>query len=140
METEPAQPPRRNWWQRNWKWFVPTGCLTLLALFAAFVFCIVLFVFSALKSSDAYTIAFNRAKSDARVMAALGTPIKDRWYVTGSANVTGGSGEADLSFPISGPKGKATIYAKARKSAGRWTYQELQVRVASTSELIDLQQ
>lgn len=135
-----TQPPRRNWWERNWKWFVPTGCLTLVAIFAAFVFCIVLFVFSAIKSSDAYATAFNRAKSDRRVVAALGTPIEEQWYVLGSTHVSGGSGEADLSIPISGPKGKATIYAKATKSAGKWSYSDLQVRVAATDELIDLKQ
>lgn len=140
METTPAQPPRRNWWQRNWKWFVPTGCLTLIALFAAFIFCIVLFVFSALKSSDVYATAFNRAKSNPRVIAALGTPIKEGWYVAGSTHVSGGSGDADLSIPISGPKGKATVYAKAAKSAGKWNYSQLQVRIASTDELIDLQE
>lgn len=118
---------------------MPTGCLTLIALFVAFVFCIVLVVFGAIKSTDAYATAFNRAKSDPRVIAALGTPIKDGWYVSGSTNVTMGSGQADLSIPISGPRGKATIYAKATKSAGKWTYSQLQVRIASTDELIDLQ-
>lgn len=139
MEMTPAQPPPRNWWQRNWKWFVPTGCLTLLMLFVGFVFCIVLVAFSAIKSTDAYATAFNRAKSDPRVIAAIGTPIKQGWYVAGNTRVSGGSGEADLTIPISGPKGKATVYAKATKSAGRWSYSQLQVRVASTDALIDLQ-
>jgi hypothetical protein len=139
METPTAQPPRRNWWQRNWKWFVPTGCLTLLALLAAFICCIVVFVFSVIKTSDAYVIAVQRAKSDQRVAAALGTPIKEGWYVAGSTNVSGGSGQADLSIPISGPKSKATIYAKATKSAGKWKYSQLQVRVATSDELIELQ-
>jgi len=26
MNSEMQPWPRRNWWQRNWKWFVPTGC------------------------------------------------------------------------------------------------------------------
>ena len=119
---------------------MPTGCLTLIALALAFVACITVFVFSLLKSTDVYALALQRAKSDARVIAALGTPIKEGWYVAGSTNVTGGSGEADLSIPISGPKGKATIYTKATKSAGKWSYKQLQVRIASTDELIDLQQ
>lgn len=118
---------------------MPSGCLTLLALFAAFVCCIALFAFSLIKSSDAYATAVRRAKSDQRVITALGTPIKERWYVLGSTKVSGGSGEADLSIPISGPKSKATIYAKGTKSAGRWNYSQLQVRVTATDELIDLQ-
>lgn len=140
VDSAPTEQPQRNWWQRNWKWFVPTGCLTLFALFAAFIFCIVVFVFSAMKSSDVYATAMQRARSDQRVITALGTPIKEGWYVMGSESTTGGSGEADLSIPISGPKGKATVYAKATKSAGKWKYTQLQVRVAATDELIDLQQ
>src|SRR5438105_7409583 len=49
----PSQPPRRNWWERNWKWFVPTGCMTLIVLAMLFVACIVFFALSILKSSDA---------------------------------------------------------------------------------------
>jgi hypothetical protein len=117
---------------------VPTGCLTLFALAAVFVVCIVFFVFSVMKSSDAYKIAVARAKSDERVIAALGTPIREGMFASGKANVNGPSGEADLAIPISGPKGKATIYAVATKSAGTWTFSKLAVQVEGGSEMIDL--
>ena len=71
-------------------------------------------------------------------MAALGTPIEEGWYLSGKTNVNGGSGDADISIPISGPKGKGTIYAVATKSAGEWTYSKLQVKIDSTGEAIDL--
>src|SRR6266581_3118347 len=132
------QPPHGNWWQRNWKWFVPTGCLILFALAALFAICIVFFVFSVMKSSDAYKIAVARAKSDERVVAALGTPISEGMFTSGKTNVNGPSGEADIAIPISGPKGKATIYAVATKSAGTWTFSKLAVQVEGSSEMIDL--
>src|SRR5882672_2417574 len=132
------QPPRRNWWQRNWKWFVPTGCLTLLAMVVLFVVCIVFFVFSVMKSSDAYKIAAARAKSDQRVVAALGTPISEGMFTSGKTNVNGPSGEADIGIPISGPKGKATIYAVATKSEDQWNFSKLEVKVEGTGETIDL--
>jgi hypothetical protein len=132
------QPPRGNWWTRNWKWFVPTGCLTLLALASLFVICIVFFVFSVMKSSDAYKIAVARAKSDQRVVAALGTPISEGMFTSGKTNVNGPSGEADIAIPISGPKGKATIYAVATKSAGTWTFSKLAVQMEGSSDMIDL--
>src|SRR5471032_657415 len=113
----PAAPPRRNWWQRNWKWFVPTGCLTLIAMAVAFVAMIVVVVFGAMKSSDAYKIAVTRAKNDERVVRAIGKPISEGMFMSGNTNVSGGSGQADLAIPISGPKGKAKIYAVATKSA-----------------------
>src|SRR5690349_2599911 len=121
--------PRPNWWSRNWKWFVPTGCLSILVAIVAFACAIVVFAFSAMKSTDVYKTAFARAKNDPAVIEALGSPVKDGWYITGKTNVEGTSGEADIGFPISGPKGKGTVYAVATKSAGRWRYQTLEVEV-----------
>ena len=131
-------PPSRNWWQRNWKWFVPAGCLTIIVLGVAFVTGIVLLVFGAIKSSDAYQIALNRAKADPRVIEAIGTPIKAGLVVSGSTKVTGDSGESDITIPIHGPKGKAKIYAVATKSEGEWQYSKLVVKVEETDERIDL--
>src|SRR5947209_11013610 len=68
-------PPRRNWWQRNWKWFVPLGCLTSLGAVVIFVLCIVAVVFGAMKSSEPYKYAMAHAQADARVQSALGSPI-----------------------------------------------------------------
>ncbi|HWY40092.1 MAG TPA: cytochrome c oxidase assembly factor Coa1 family protein [Chthoniobacterales bacterium] len=133
----PSQPPRKGWWSRNWKWFVPTGCLTLIALVVLFVVCIVFFVFSVLKSSDVYKTALMRAKNNQRVIAALGTPIHDGLAPSGNTHVNGPSGEADIAIPISGPKGKATIYAVGTKSDGKWEFSKLTVQVDG-GDAIDL--
>ena len=139
MDTVAQTQPRPGWWSRNWKWFVPTGCcLTPLVLGGAFVAFLVIVIFGALKQSDVYKTAVARAKSDSRVIAALGTPIEEGWFLSGNTNVNGGSGNADLSIPISGPKGKGTIYAVATKSAGEWTFSKLNVKIDSTGETIDL--
>ena len=139
MEIPAQTQPAPGWWSRNWKWFVPTGCcLTPLVLGGAFHTFIVLVVFGAMKQSDAYKMAVARAKADSRVVAALGTPIEEGWWLSGNAEVNGGSGKADLSIPISGPKGKGTIYAVATKSSGEWTYSKLEVKIDSTGETIAL--
>ena len=92
-----------------------------------------------MKQSDVYKLAVARAKSDARVTAALGTPISEGWLLSGKTSMTGGSGEADLTIPISGPKGKADIYAVATKSGGQWNFSKLSVKIAKTGETIDLE-
>ena len=139
METTPIPPqPKGNWWTRNWKWFVPTGCLTLFILFAAFTACIVLIVFSALKSTDVYKDAVAQAKRNDAVIEALGSPIKEGLLVSGDSKVDGGSGSANLSIPISGPKGDGTIFLEAKKSAGRWKYSTLVVKIKRSGEQIDL--
>ena len=141
MEQNPPPPhsgPRSNWWTRNWKWFVPTGCLTILVLFVAFVGSIVIIVFSAIRSTGPYKDAFARAKIHPLVIEALGSPIKEGLFVSGSTKVNGAAGEANLAIPISGPKGKGTIYVKAAKSLGRWSYSDLVVEIQGTRNRIDL--
>ena len=101
----------------------------MIALGVVFVLCIVFFVFSVLKSSDAYQNALTRAKNDSRVVAALGSPIKEGLVPSGKTNVNGSSGEADIAIPISGPKGKATIYAVGTKSDGKWEFSKLSISV-----------
>ena len=129
---------RPGWWSRNWKWFVPLGCLSMMVLIVLFIAGIMMIVFGAMKSSDAYRTAVSRAKANPEVVSALGTPIEEGFFVSGKTNVNGSSGEADLTIPISGPKGKAKIYAVATKRAGRWNYSTLEVEIAGRDERIDL--
>jgi|SRR5947207_15231921 len=139
-QTPPPIPsqPSSNWWKRNWKWFVPIGCLTIIVLAVIFAGTIALIVFGAIKSTDVYKEALARAKANPDVIAALGSPIKEGLFVSGNTNVNGASGEANISIPISGPKGKGTIYVVAKKSLGRWEYSELVVEIEKTKERIDL--
>ncbi len=137
-QNQPVTAPRRSWWSRNWKWFVPTGCLTILALIVAFVAAIVLLVFGAMKSSDAYKTAVSRARANSAVVAALGSPLHEGMFVSGDVNVNGGTGSANLSIPISGPKGKGTIYAEGTKSAGAWSYKKMVVEIEQSRQRINL--
>jgi hypothetical protein len=91
--------------------------------------------FTAMKSSDVYKTALARAKADPRVQQALGSDIHEGMFTSGKTNVTGPSGDADLSIPISGSKGKATIYVVATKSAGEWQYSKLTVKTDSGEEI-----
>lgn len=133
-----ALPPKPGWWKRNWGWFVPVGCLGMLVVMAALAFAIVAFVFGALKSSDAYKMAVAKAQADPRVTSALGSPIETGWLISGSTHVSGTSGNADLSIPLSGPNGKGTLYFVASKFAGKWTFSKVMVRVEKTGDEIDL--
>src|SRR6266404_2068327 len=72
------------------------------------------------------------------VIEALGSPITVGFLVSGNTNVNGASGEANLSIPVSGPKGKGTIYVAATKSLGRWNYSGLVLEIANTHQRIDL--
>ena len=107
-------------------------------LFVVFVGLIMMTVFGAMKSSDAYKTAVARAQADPRVTNALGTPITTGMFTTGSVNVSGPVGSANLAIPISGPNGNGTIYAVADKVAGQWKYSTLSVEIEKTKQQIDL--
>jgi hypothetical protein len=138
----PMQPaaPRKGWFGRNWKWFVPTGCMTIVVLIAAFVGGILALVAGSMKSSDAFTQAMARVQADPQVADKLGRPVNSGWFISGSVNVNGDSGDANLAIPISGPKGKGKVYVEAKKSAGQWHFDTLQVEVEGQPGRIDLLQ
>jgi len=130
--------PRKGWWGRNWKWFVPVGCLGAILLFAGFIVLILAIVFGAIRSSDIYKEAVAEASANAQVAQALGTPIEPGWLVVGRFNVRNDSGSADLTIPISGPRGRAVIYVVATKTAGKWKFTTLLVTVKGSDKQIDL--
>jgi hypothetical protein len=137
VSMEPQTP--KGWWGRNWKWFVPVGCLGSLVLFAAFIAGILFLVFGIMKSSDVYEEALALAEADPAVVEALGDPIDDGLFVSGNINLSGPSGDANLAIPLSGPRASGTLYAKAVRNEGEWEFTELVLVLDDPSgERIDL--
>lgn len=128
---------RKSWWQRNWKWFVPTGCVSILLIFVLFIVSIFFGVTSMMTNSDAYKGAMTEAQKNKQVIEKLGSPIEDDGMTSGSINTTNDSGNCDLQIPIKGPKGKATLFIVAEKK-GTWKYSEMTVLIKNTNEEIDL--
>lgn len=128
---------RKSWWQRNWKWFVPTGCVSILLIFVLFIVSIFFGVTSMMTNSDAYKGAMNEAQKNKLVIEKLGSPIEDDGMTSGSINTSNDSGNCDLQIPIKGPKGKATLFIVAEKK-GTWKYSEMTVLIKNTNEEIDL--
>ena len=89
-----------------------------------------------MKQSDAYKIALARAQANSAVIEAIGSPISQTGIVSGNSNVNGPTGEANLSVPLSGPKGKATLYVEAKKSAALWMFQTMVVKIEQTASAL----
>lgn len=132
------QPPQRSWWSRNWKWFVPIGCLVPLLGCGGLITLILVSVLGAIKSSEVYADALAKAKAHEEVKALLGEPIEAGFWVIGNLEVSGQAGSADLKIPLTGPKGSATLNVVAMKAAGRWQYSVLEVQPAGAGARIDL--
>jgi len=137
----PAPPPpvpQKSWFSRNWKWFMPTiilGPLLLLALFVGVIFST---VFGMMKSSEPYQYAVATATHDARVSEQLGTPIAPGWYATGNIHLANDSGDAEMTIPLNGTRRHGTVFVEARKSAGIWRYQRLEVEMEGVPDRVNL--
>lgn len=133
-----ARPTGPGWFPRNAKWLVPAGCASLLVVFGAFAAIVVSIVFGAMRSSDAWVLAMDRAKASRAVTGALGEPVEAGFFVSGSVSVSGRSGSADLAIPLRGPEGKGTLFVVATKSAGEWTFTRLELEESATKRRHDL--
>lgn len=122
------QEPKRNWWGRNWKWVVPTGCLGMVLLLVGGCATIIFGVFGLMKSSDAYKGAMVEIRNSPAAQQALGSPIEAGLMVSGNININGSGGQADLTIPVSGPEGSGTLYVKATRSEGTWRYDSLTLK------------
>jgi len=122
--------PKPGWLNKNWKRSLA------ICVGGAAVATIPLFVF--LADSEVSKLAFAEAQGNLAVRQRLGEPVKRGFFSSGNIEISGPSGRADIAIPISGPKGKGTLYVVARKSAGLWSFSTLQVAVDGQAERVDL--
>ena len=124
-----------SWWKRNWPWLAGAGgALTLLGMIALFI----VVVFSLLANSEAAKLALATAEANPVVLEKIGPPFATSRWVSGSINLNGSNGTAELSIPISGPKGHGSIETAARKTAGLWQISSLHLQMSDNSPWIDL--
>lgn len=131
------QPRQKSWFGRNWLWVVPVGCLLPFVAVGGCVTVLVVGIFGALKSSDAYHQSLAAVRADAQVTDSLGEPISPGFLVSGNINVSTDGGNADVHYDITGPKGTGTVHAVAYKEAGSWKFRSLIVETSS-GEKIDV--
>lgn len=130
--------PNRSWFERNWKWFVPVmaaSAVLLLGLFLAGLFELVM---SITTSSDPYKMAVQRAQDSQQVAQEFGRPLKVGAFTSGNIDVSGDSGEAEFSIPISGPRETGHIVVNAKKENGKWLFHTLEVDVDGKDTVIPL--
>ncbi len=117
-------PPPKNSGCLKW---AAIGCAVVVMLGAVAMAGVVILVFGAIRSTDAYKDSLRRAQNDPRVIAAIGAPVKPGWYVTGNVNVNNADGTADINYPISGSRGEATVHVVATRSTSGWSYSRMTV-------------
>ncbi|MCK5161281.1 MAG: PLDc N-terminal domain-containing protein [Candidatus Aureabacteria bacterium] len=127
-----------NWWDKNWKWFVPAGCLTIVLIFFIFIGALFVGISSIMKGMNVYKYPMKLVNQNEGITELLGSPIESTFMMQGDVSTKGDSGIADLLIPVKGPKGTGTIYVSAEKNLGQWEYITLEIKIKSTSERINL--
>lgn len=94
-------------------------------------------VFYGLSRSEAYRLAVARLEASAEVADLLGAPIATGWP-TGAIRISGASGNATLSFSVSGPKGNGRVALAATKQNGAWSLLGLNLTIDGSDRVIDL--
>ena len=129
----------RNWFQRNWKWALPSfGCLTIIIVFALLFGAMVSKVTDMFKDSVPYSVSMEALQKNELVIEKLGEPIEPNGMFQGNINYENDEGTADLKIPVKGPKGEATLLVIAEKKGENWTYQTMNVSFKDSNEIINL--
>lgn len=128
---------RKTWWSRHWKWALPMSLLGGTTFLVAAIALLIFGIAAASKSSEPYQEGLLAAQQDQRVITALGEPLKDGFMPSGSIEISGERGQAQLSVPLQGSRGRGKLHIEAVLYAGQWQYTTLLVS-PENGEPIDL--
>nr|WP_321230470.1 cytochrome c oxidase assembly factor Coa1 family protein [uncultured Psychroserpens sp.] len=123
----------RNWWQRNWKWLIPSTVI---------MFGLLMFLFSGLGGAatdiskayvekDLYNNAFEKVKANDKASEVLGElqPIDNLAILEGAVNYSNDNKTIKSSIRIVGPKARGKLDIIADKVDDVWVYKLIKVRV-----------
>jgi hypothetical protein len=125
-----ATPVKQRFLSKKGKWAAGIAIGVVVLLFVG--------IFALIANSEVCQLAVEQAQSNSAVAERLGKPIKRGLWVSGNIEVSGPSGRANLEIPLSGPRGKGTLYAVAVRSVGIWKFEALQLAVRGDPNRIDL--
>lgn len=109
--------------------------LILLGVMIVFAVVLVVTVPMLLKDSEPYKLGVAALNANTQAVQLLGTPIT-AGSPTGNINVSNGSGDAEYSFSVTGPKAQGTIYLKATKTLGAWHLNQEELAIEGRSDRI----
>lgn len=101
------------------------GTLAATSLFVLFVIPLFFAIEAEMRNSDAYKLTMNTAQASPCVTSTLGSPLQPGWMMTGEIQESSIEGLADLSIPVTGPKGKGNLDVQAKKLNGNWKIDSL---------------
>jgi hypothetical protein len=90
-----------------------------------------------MESSWAYEQGLQLVRSSPQAVEVLGHPI-EAGKVDGWVRISGETGDAELSVPVSGPRGSGVLELVARKRSERWSFERATLDVFARDRRLDL--
>ena len=133
---------RKSWWNRNWRWFLPTFLFLLLFgfLLGSTIDGNITDIAHAYSDNSLYEKAIEKAKSNKRVLEVLGEiePIDKLAFFEGNAVYSNNNNSVALSIRIKGTKGKGKMDISAERNGTKWNYQKINIRIKEPKEEIQI--
>ncbi|NHN24172.1 hypothetical protein FIA58_000655 [Flavobacterium jejuense] len=133
---------KQNWWQKNWKWFLPTSVLLLLL---GFVLVLSIAgnatdIVQAYNDETLYTKAIEKVKLNKRVIEVLGEikPIDKLAILEGNTKYSNNNNSVEISIRIIGSKEKGKMDVIADKIDKEWKYKKITIRIKNPKEKIEI--
>lgn len=120
----------KSWGRRNWKWLVPITALLIFIIALLSLTSGLTSFMQAYAEPELYDNALAEAQKNKQVKEVLGTlePIDKLSILEGNAVYNADNTAVDLTFRITGSKGKGKMDIYAIKNEGDWEYQFIKIR------------
>jgi hypothetical protein len=134
----------KNWWNRNWKWFLPTSLILLLLVTGSVMSSVIggniIDITQAYADNSLYQNAINKAQINKRVLEILGElePIDKLAIVEGNAVYSNNNKSVTSSVRLKGSKGNGKMDILAEKNGTVWKYKAITIRIKNPKEDIKI--
>jgi hypothetical protein len=130
---------QKNWWKRNWKWFVPVCGVIVLSIglfFSSGMGKITSDFAQAYADTELYENALEKVKSNQDVIELLGQiePIDKLAILEGEVKYSNDHKTVNSSIRIIGTEGKARMDISADRVNDKWNYTKINVRIKKPTD------
>lgn len=128
----------KNWGRRNWKWLVPITAFLIVAIALLSLTSGLTNFAQAYAEPALYENALEKARENERVNEVLGNlqPIDKLTLLEGNVVYSEDNSSVDLTFRITGSKGKGKMDISALRNNGIWEYELIRIRIKDPKEEI----
>lgn len=133
----------KNWFNRNWKWILPSILITILLLTVAITTTSkndLTNITQAYAENSLFEKAIEKANSNKKVLERIGKikTIDKLAILEGNTLYTDNNNSVELSVRVQGTKGNGKLDISAYKNGKEWKYKTISLRTKNPKEKIKI--